>query len=121
MARLVDLSHEIVDGMTTYPGLPGPTIATHLSRGDTAPRLTGSLLRGDRRASRSGSAKLFEDMVHTRRLCPVRSFTSVERASHRCDVLSYREVDVVPMGFPGLGRSSLTFLLQGIIKPSHGL
>ena len=23
MTRLVDCSHEVVDGMTTYPGLPG--------------------------------------------------------------------------------------------------
>lgn len=30
--RHIDLSHPIVDGMTTYPGLPGPTIGTHLSR-----------------------------------------------------------------------------------------
>jgi kynurenine formamidase len=29
---LVDLSHPIRDGMVTYPGLPGPTIGTHLSR-----------------------------------------------------------------------------------------
>ncbi len=30
--RLVDLSHVITDGMTTYPGLPTPQIAIHLSR-----------------------------------------------------------------------------------------
>ena len=30
--RLIDLSHEIEAGMTTYPGLPGPVIADHLSR-----------------------------------------------------------------------------------------
>ena len=30
--RLVDLSHPIRDGMTTYPGLPGPEIVDHLSR-----------------------------------------------------------------------------------------
>jgi len=29
--RLVDLSHVIEDGMTTYPGLPGPEISEHLS------------------------------------------------------------------------------------------
>ena len=29
---IVDLSHTISDGMVTYPGLPGPTIGTHLSR-----------------------------------------------------------------------------------------
>jgi kynurenine formamidase len=29
---VVDLSHRIRDGMVTYPGLPGPTIGTHLSR-----------------------------------------------------------------------------------------
>lgn len=31
-ARLVDLSHTIVHGMTTYPGLPGPVICDYLSR-----------------------------------------------------------------------------------------
>jgi len=30
--RLVDLSHVITDGMVTYPGLPTPEVATHLSR-----------------------------------------------------------------------------------------
>ncbi|HEY8340773.1 MAG TPA: cyclase family protein [Egibacteraceae bacterium] len=30
--RLVDLSHPIVAGMTTYPGLPGPEITPHLTR-----------------------------------------------------------------------------------------
>lgn len=28
----IDLSHEITEQMTTYPGLPGPVIGTHLSR-----------------------------------------------------------------------------------------
>lgn len=32
---LVDLSHDITDGMVTYPGLPTPRIATHLSREDS--------------------------------------------------------------------------------------
>jgi arylformamidase len=31
-ARLIDVSHAIADGMTTYPGLPGPEIGEHLSR-----------------------------------------------------------------------------------------
>jgi len=30
--RIVDLSHVIEDGMTTYPGLPGPEIGDHLTR-----------------------------------------------------------------------------------------
>jgi arylformamidase len=30
--RLIDLSHDITDGMETYPGLPTPQIGTHLSR-----------------------------------------------------------------------------------------
>lgn len=30
--RLVELSHVISDGMTTYPGLPGPAIDHHLTR-----------------------------------------------------------------------------------------
>ncbi|PSL00108.1 kynurenine formamidase [Murinocardiopsis flavida] len=28
---MVDVSHQIVDGMTTYPGLPGPQIGDHLT------------------------------------------------------------------------------------------
>ena len=36
--RIVDLSHEIVDGMTTHPGLPGPSITTYLSREQSAGR-----------------------------------------------------------------------------------
>jgi len=31
-AQLVDLSHRITHGMVTYPGLPTPSIGTHLSR-----------------------------------------------------------------------------------------
>lgn len=34
--RLVDLSHTVEHGMTTYPGLPAPVIADHLSRADSA-------------------------------------------------------------------------------------
>jgi arylformamidase len=32
---LVDLSHVIEEGMTTYPGLPGPLLSHHLSREDS--------------------------------------------------------------------------------------
>jgi len=32
MRRLIDVSHEIEAGMTTYPGLPAPIISDHLSR-----------------------------------------------------------------------------------------
>ncbi len=32
MRRLIDVSHEIEAGMTTYPGLPAPVISDHLSR-----------------------------------------------------------------------------------------
>jgi len=32
MAKIVDLSHPIEDGMITYSGLPGPKITDHLSR-----------------------------------------------------------------------------------------
>jgi len=36
--RLVELSHPIRHGMVTYPGLPGPEIADHLSRADAVGR-----------------------------------------------------------------------------------
>ncbi|MFW5419026.1 cyclase family protein [Nocardiopsis sp. CNT-189] len=31
MTRFIDVSHQIVAGMTTYPGLPGPVIDDHVS------------------------------------------------------------------------------------------
>lgn len=34
MARFIELSHIIEDGMITYTGLPGPVISDHLSRED---------------------------------------------------------------------------------------
>ncbi|GHJ06935.1 cyclase [Micromonospora humidisoli] len=37
-ARLVDLSHVVRHGMTTYPGLPGPHIEDHLSREESRAR-----------------------------------------------------------------------------------
>jgi len=37
-ARYVDLSHEIVDGMLTHPGIPGPAISTFLSYEDSKAR-----------------------------------------------------------------------------------
>ncbi|MCI4355233.1 MAG: cyclase family protein [Thermoplasmata archaeon] len=36
--RYVDLSHEIVDGMTTHPGIPAPTISIFLSYEESAAR-----------------------------------------------------------------------------------
>jgi kynurenine formamidase/predicted enzyme related to lactoylglutathione lyase len=38
MSRFLDLSHEITDGMVTYPGLPGPVMGTVLSREDSRAR-----------------------------------------------------------------------------------
>ena len=32
---MIDLSHNIEDGMITYPGLPGPVLSDHLSRGES--------------------------------------------------------------------------------------
>ena len=39
--KLIDLSHPIEHGMITYPGLPGPVIADHLSRAASAERYRG--------------------------------------------------------------------------------
>jgi kynurenine formamidase len=38
VGSFVELSHVITDGMTTYPGLPGPVITDHLSRVDSRRR-----------------------------------------------------------------------------------
>lgn len=49
--RAIDLSHEIVDGMITHPGIPGPTISTFLtheaSRARYAPGTTFEIGRID--------------------------------------------------------------------------
>lgn len=51
MRRAIDLSHEIVDGMTTHPGIPGPAISTFLthaqSEGRYAPGTTFQIGRID--------------------------------------------------------------------------
>jgi kynurenine formamidase len=39
VSRYVDLSHPIEHEMTTYPGLPRPTISTYISREESAQRL----------------------------------------------------------------------------------
>jgi kynurenine formamidase len=39
--RLVELNHEIVAGMTTYPGLPGPEITPYLTRAASRERYSG--------------------------------------------------------------------------------
>ena len=36
MRRVVDLSHVIVEGMVTYPGIPGPTLGSHLTFDESA-------------------------------------------------------------------------------------
>ena len=41
---LIDLSHPIAEGMITYPGLPGPELAEHLSR-DASERSYGAGVR----------------------------------------------------------------------------
>jgi kynurenine formamidase len=38
---IVDLSHPVVDGMTTYPGLPGPRMRPHLTREQSRPHYAG--------------------------------------------------------------------------------
>lgn len=43
MSRFVDLSHPIVAGMTTYPGLDPPTITTYISREESGRRLAGGV------------------------------------------------------------------------------
>jgi arylformamidase len=43
MSRFVDLSHPIVAGMTTYPGIPGPALRTFVSREDSARRLAAGV------------------------------------------------------------------------------
>jgi kynurenine formamidase len=39
----VDLSHPIVGGMTTHPGLPGPRLYDHTTRDESAGRLAGGV------------------------------------------------------------------------------
>jgi arylformamidase len=41
VSRFVELSHPIIAGMTTYPGLPAPQITTYIDREESAARLSG--------------------------------------------------------------------------------
>jgi hypothetical protein len=41
--QIVDLSHEIVDGMTTHPGIPPPSISTFLAHEASTARYQLSL------------------------------------------------------------------------------
>lgn len=41
MGRLIDLSHTVTAGMTTYKGLPGPVIRDHLTREASRPLYAG--------------------------------------------------------------------------------
>jgi arylformamidase len=41
IAMIIDLSHVITEGMTTYPGIPGPELSDHLSRDTSAERFNG--------------------------------------------------------------------------------
>jgi len=43
VSRFVELSHPIVAGMITYPGLPAPEITTYLDREESTRRLTGGV------------------------------------------------------------------------------
>jgi arylformamidase len=43
MSRFADLSHPIVAGMTTYPGIPGPALSTFVSRDESAQRLAAGV------------------------------------------------------------------------------
>ncbi len=38
---LIDLSHQITEGMLTYPGIPGPELSDHLSRDTSEERFNG--------------------------------------------------------------------------------
>ena len=40
--ELIDLTHEVEHGMTTYPGLPAPVISDHLSRAESHERYRGA-------------------------------------------------------------------------------
>jgi len=43
VSRFVELSHPIVAGMSTYPGLPAPEITTYIGREESGRRLAGGV------------------------------------------------------------------------------
>lgn len=64
--RLVDLSHTITAGMTTYPGLPGPEITTHLSREASRERYAPGTEFSIERISMVGNTGTYLDSPHHR-------------------------------------------------------
>ncbi len=47
MRRFVDLSHAVEHGMTTYPGLPAPTVSTYHERAELSPGVSFHIGRVD--------------------------------------------------------------------------
>jgi kynurenine formamidase len=95
--RRIDLSHTIEDGMSTYPGLPGPIVCDYLSR----------------EASRRVYAPGYEFQIGVVTLCS-NTGTYVDSPFHRYpDGIDMSELpldrladlDAVVVDHPGLGRS----------------
>jgi arylformamidase len=63
---LVDLSHEIVAGMSTYPGLPGPEITSFLTREDSRRRYAAGTEFAIDRISMVGNTGTYVDSPYHR-------------------------------------------------------
>lgn len=64
--RLVELNHVITAGMTTYPGLPGPQITSHLSRQASRERYAPGTEFSLERISMVGNTGTYLDSPHHR-------------------------------------------------------
>jgi arylformamidase len=64
--HLVELSHEIVAGMTTYPGLPGPEITPHMTHADSRGRYAPGTEFAIDRISMVGNTGTYVDSPHHR-------------------------------------------------------
>src|SRR5919108_5385994 len=66
VTRLVELSHVITAGMTTYPGIPGPEITPHLTREASRARYAGGTEFAIDRISMIGNTGTYLDSPYHR-------------------------------------------------------
>ena len=64
--RLVELSHDIIAGMVTYPGLPGPEITPHLTRAESRSRYAAGTEFAIDRISMVGNTGTYVDSPYHR-------------------------------------------------------
>src|SRR5438105_5995848 len=103
MPRLVELSHPIEHGMITYPGLPGPEIAEHLTReASRANYAAGTEFQIGRISMVANTGTYLDAPAHRHRGAADLSEVPLDRVADVPGLV----VDVTSAGRPGVDRDA---------------